>query len=107
MIELLVQAHGVVDPRAVLHEMWKDVVDVVDGKRIVRAVIASGAFRSGAMTIPCFTRRIAFTREQDEFGSFATRYQHRHGFGLGEAGEVEKITVGPIVIEDVAVARLL
>ena len=90
-----------------LHEPGKNVVDVVDRKRIVRTIVPRRPFRPGTTSVPGFAGGVSITHEQHVLGLRASRDQNGNRLGLRKTGEVEEITVGPIVIENVAVAGLL
>ena len=51
-IELEVRPHGVENPRPLLHETRQDLIDVRDGKRIVRAVALHRAVGAGPRAVP-------------------------------------------------------
>ena len=99
-----VHAHRVVTRVAALEQARQDVVDVADRERIVGAVVAHGAIRSGATAIPGLAGRVAIAHEQDVFAVRASRNQHGHRFRFVETGQVMEIAVGPVVVMDVAVA---
>ena len=83
----------------------EDFVDVADGKSMVGAVVARGAFGPRAPSIPGLARRIAIAHEEDVFTLRASRHQHRNRVGLRESGEIEEIAVGPVGVFDIVVAH--
>ncbi len=104
-VEFRVRAHGVVDARAALEQARQDLVDVADREGVVRAVVPDRPFRARAGAVPGLARRVAVAHEQDVFTRRPAGNQHRHGLGLGEAGQVVEITVRAVEVLDVVVAH--
>ena len=105
LVELRMRAHRIEHLGAILEQSRQDFVDVGDGKGVVGAKIASRALRAGASAVPGLARRIAIAHEQNVFALWTAGHQHRHRFGLGEAGQVEEIAVRPVGVLDVVVAQ--
>src|SRR5690606_11544097 len=105
LIEIAVDAHGVIDLLPPLDQAWQDVVDVADGKGIVGAVNAYCPLLAGSGTVPDLARRVALAAELDVLPLAPARNQHQHGLRLGKAGEVVKIAVLTVGVKRVAVAR--
>ncbi|MNQ79739.1 hypothetical protein D3C85_946920 [compost metagenome] len=103
-IELLVGAHGVIDPLAALDQAGEDVVDVADGEGVVGAILADGAVLTGAQAIPQLALGITFAAKQHVLAMFATGNQRDHRLRLGEAGEVLEVAVLAVDMLDVAIA---
>ncbi len=104
LVEVRIHAHLVEHALPILQEAGKDVVEVGDRKRIVRAEVADGAQRAGSAAIPGFPRRIAIANEQYVFRLRSSRYQHGDGFGLCKSCDVPEVAVLPKVVLDVVVA---
>ena len=103
-IEVVVRAHGVEDPRPLLDQPRQDLVDVLDGKRIVRAVALDRALGTGPRTVPRLAQRVALADEQQVLGVDPSRHQNRDGFRLGKAGQIVEMAVLPVGVLDVAIA---
>ena len=105
LVELRMRAHRVIDLGAVLEQPRQDLVDVGDRKGVIGAEVAHRARGSGAAAVPGFARRIAIAHEQDVFALRTPGHQHRDGFGLREAGEIEEVAVGTVGVFDIVVAQ--
>jgi hypothetical protein len=106
-IEIGVAAEVIVDARASLDHAGQDVVDVIDRKSVVHAVVAHRAFRSSARAIPRLAFSIALAAEQDDFAVAAARNQREHGLGFRKSGQVMEVAVLPVRIVAVVVAQPL
>ena len=93
LVEIGVIADRVVDAVLAFEQPGQYVVDIVDRKGVVGAIMFDRTFLPGTAAVPGFLLRIFFAAEQDEFTVFAAWYQHQHRVGLLEAGQVEKIAV--------------
>ena len=105
LVELGVVSHRVVHARLVFEQPRQDVVDVVDGKRIVGPVALARPFEPEPGPVPLLRLGIALPAEHHELALLATRCEHRHRFGLAEPRQVVEIAVGTIGEVDVAVPR--
>jgi hypothetical protein len=105
LVEFRMRAHGIEHLGAVLEQPGQDLVDVGDGKRVVRAVVARRPRGASALAIPGLARRITVAHEQDVLALRTAWHEHRHGFRLREAGEVVEVAVGPVRILDIVVAQ--
>src|ERR1700722_9525515 len=103
LVELLRQAHGVVDARALLHQPGQNLVDIGDRKGVVSAVILNCARGTGALAVPDLALAITLAHKQDVFRRPTPGDQHRHRLRLVKAGQVEEIAVLPVVVLDVVV----
>ena len=107
LIECRVPSQRVVDARASLHEAGQDVIDVVDRKGIVGAVLLDRAFRPRTQPVPLLPLWVALAAEQQVFALRPPRHQHRHGLRLRERRQIEKVAVLAKGIMGVAIARPL
>ncbi len=85
LVKIGVEPHRVVDARAALHESGQDVVDVVDGKRIIGAIVLDRALGPRAPPIPGLAQGIAFAHEQHAFRVRAARDQHCNRLGFAKS----------------------
>ncbi len=105
LVELRVDAHGVVHARLVLEQAGEDLVQVGDREGIVGAVVAPRPGRSGAPAVPGLAQRVALAHEQDVLGLGPARHQHGHRLGFCEAGQVVEVAVLAVGVLDVVVAQ--
>ena len=104
LVELRVAADAEVHPAAPLQQPGQDVVDVVDGERVVGAVLGDRALLADDLTVPELALGVALLAEQNELAVFTAGHQHRHGVRLREAGEVQQVAVLAVGMEDIPVA---
>src|SRR6202790_1306115 len=103
LVELLVQTHRVVHPRALLEQSGQNLVDIGDRKGVVGAVILDRARGARALAIPDLAFAVAFAYEQHIFRHRTPGDQYRHCIRLIEAAQVVKVAVLPVVVLDIVV----
>ena len=83
LIETGIITHGVEDPLPVLQQAGQNIVQIVNGVGIIRAVIITGAFQTCPGAVPDFLFRVTFTTKQDKFTlpPAGDKRQHRFRFG--------------------------
>src|SRR5690625_2390017 len=99
VVELQVYAHGVVKLATTFNQASQDFIDIIDGKSIVRAIVANRPLLSGTPAIPDLTSWIPLPAKQDVLPLSPPRNQHQHGLRLGKSGQIEKITIWAIRVK--------
>ena len=107
LVELGRRTHGVKYPLTAFQQAGQNLIDILDGKRVIGAEVLHRALGSGTPAVPGFHFRVAITTKQQVLAVFAARRKHHHGFGFRKPGEIVKITVRPEREIHVAVTRLL
>ena len=103
-VEPGVLAHRVPDVRAVLQEAGQDLVDVVDGKRVVRAVSLAGALEARPRPVHPLLARIPLAAEEQVLAGLAARQEQGHRLRLRKPREIEEVAVRAVGVLDIAVA---
>src|SRR5690625_5411955 len=81
-VKIAVFSHRVIHPLAAFYKPRQNVVDVVDGERIIGAVIPARLFRLGSMAVPNRPLRVALATDSDIVTVLAPRDQHQNRAGL-------------------------
>ncbi len=78
-------SHRVVDPLPALEQTGQNVIDVANGKGVIRTEFFADTLRPGAMAMPQFPARIALPAKHHKLTVAATRQQHQHRVRLGKS----------------------
>lgn len=107
MIEILIAAHRVIDAGLVLQQSRQDVVEVRNGKSVIRTVLLAGRLEPGSTSMPGFGLGILLATEEQAFALGPVGHHHQYGFRFGKPCQVEEVAVGAKGVVDVAVAQAL
>ena len=107
LIELGGATHRVIDALAALEQPREDVVDIPDRERIVGCVVGHDAVGTCPCPIPGLAFGVALAAEHQELAVLASRNEHGDCLRFRKSREIEKIAVGPIVVQRIAAANTL
>ena len=95
-IEFRIVTQVVIDPLTALDQARQDLVDITDGKSIIRIKIRHGPIGAGPVAVPDFHGAVALAAEQHILAVLPARQQHHDRLRFAKPGQVPEVTVLPI-----------
>ena len=104
LVEFEVETNRVEHPLAVLQEPRQDVVEIGDGKGVIRPVQLARPLEPRTAAVPGLHLGVFLAAEEEVFAVSPVGDEDQDRLGLREAGQVIKVAVGTVGEFDVPVA---